>query len=85
VKIRDALVDIKVKREVNAEGLKQWTPVLKAGFPLPAIEVAKVQVALDVPISGSLRSSDTHEEMLERVVAQDNTLRVVKAYKRRTR
>ena len=53
VKIRDALVDIKVKREVNAEGLEQWTPVMKAGFPLPAIEVAKVQQALDVPIIGA--------------------------------
>ena len=53
VKIRDALVDIKVKREVNAEGLEQWTPVMKAGFPLPANEVAKVQQALDVPIIGA--------------------------------
>ena len=32
VKIRDALVDVKVMREVNADGLEQWTPVMKAGF-----------------------------------------------------
>ncbi|HYN61084.1 MAG TPA: hypothetical protein VET87_16310, partial [Rubrivivax sp.] len=32
VKIRDALMDIKLLREVNADGLEQWTPVMKAGF-----------------------------------------------------
>jgi exopolyphosphatase / guanosine-5'-triphosphate,3'-diphosphate pyrophosphatase len=85
VKIRDALLDIKVKREVNADGLEQWTPVMKAGFPLPAIEVAKVQEALDVPISEALRSNYTLEELLEQLVAQDNGVRVVKVHKQRTR
>lgn len=32
VKVRDALMDIKVLREVDADGLEQWTPVMKAGF-----------------------------------------------------
>ena len=46
VKVRDALMDIKVLREVNHDGLEQWTPVMKAGFPLPADEVTKVFAAL---------------------------------------
>jgi exopolyphosphatase/guanosine-5'-triphosphate,3'-diphosphate pyrophosphatase len=50
VKIRDALMDIKVLREVNADGLEQWTPVMKAGFPLPAAEAAKVVEALGLPL-----------------------------------
>ena len=50
VKVRDALMDIKVLREVNADGLEQWTPVLKAGFPLPADEVAQVLEALGLPL-----------------------------------
>ena len=50
VKVRDALMDIKVLREVNADGLEQWTPVMKAAFPLPADEVAKVFDALGLPI-----------------------------------
>ena len=29
VKVRDALMDIKVLREVDADGLEQWTPVMK--------------------------------------------------------
>ena len=40
VKIRDELMDIKVLREVDADGLERWEPVLKAGFPLPAADVA---------------------------------------------
>ncbi len=35
VKVRDALMDIKVLRAVNEDGLEQWTPVMKAEFPLP--------------------------------------------------
>ena len=46
VKVRDALMDIKVLRETRRDGLEQWTPVMKAGFPLPAAEVAKVFAAL---------------------------------------
>ena len=85
VKIRDALVDIKLKREVNANGLEQWTPVMKAGFPLPVAEVTKVQEALDVPIAEARRSSYTLEELLDHLVAQGNGVRVVKVHKQRTR
>jgi exopolyphosphatase / guanosine-5'-triphosphate,3'-diphosphate pyrophosphatase len=80
VKIRDALMDIEVKQGVNSDGLEQWTPVMKAEFPLPAIEAAKVHDALDVPISESLRSSYTLEELLAHLTAQDNGVRVVKVH-----
>ena len=37
MKVRDALMDIKVLREVDENGLEQWTPVMKANsrFPRP--------------------------------------------------
>ena len=35
MKVRDGLMDIKVLREVNAEGLERWEPVMKQPFPLP--------------------------------------------------
>ncbi len=85
VKVRDALMDIKVRREVNTDGLEQWTPVMKAAFPLPAIEAAKVQDALDLKISKSVRSNYTLEELLDHLAAQDSGVRVVKVHKRRTR
>ena len=33
VKIRDALMDIKLLREVEEHGLERWEPVMKQGFP----------------------------------------------------
>lgn len=45
-KVRDDLMDIKALRKVDADGLEQWMPVMKAGFPLPAAEVARVFAAL---------------------------------------
>jgi len=46
VKVRDALMDIKVLREVDAFGLERWEPVIKHPFPLPAAEVTRVYAAL---------------------------------------
>jgi exopolyphosphatase/guanosine-5'-triphosphate,3'-diphosphate pyrophosphatase len=85
VKVRDALMDIKVLREVNADGLEQWTPVMKAGFPLQAAEVTKVLEALQLPIPTSVRASYTLEEFIEQFAAPGEAIRAVKVHKRRTR
>jgi exopolyphosphatase/guanosine-5'-triphosphate,3'-diphosphate pyrophosphatase len=85
VKIRAALMDIKVLREVNADGLEQWTPVMKAGFPLPAAEVAKVLDALGLPIPTSGPASYTLDGFLARFAAPDGTVRAVNVHKRRVR
>ena len=85
VKIRDALMDIKLLREVDAEGLEQWTPVMKAGFPLPAAEAAKVLEALGLPIPPALRASYTLDEFLAQFAAPGSAVRAVQVHKRRTR
>src|SRR5215471_2955931 len=48
VKVRDQLMDIKTLEQVGVGGLQQWRPIMKAGFPLPAAEAAKVCAALGV-------------------------------------
>jgi exopolyphosphatase/guanosine-5'-triphosphate,3'-diphosphate pyrophosphatase len=85
VKIRDALMDIKVLREVNADGLEQWTPVMKAGFPLPAADAAKVLEALGLPLSAPLPVSCTQDEFLAQFAAPGGAVRAVQVHKRRTR
>jgi exopolyphosphatase / guanosine-5'-triphosphate,3'-diphosphate pyrophosphatase len=85
VKIRDALMEIKVLREVNADGLEQWTPVMKAGFPLPAAEAAKVLEALGLPVPSPLSVSYAQDEFLRQFAAQGGAVRAVKVHKRRTR
>jgi len=85
VKIRDALMDIKMLREVNADDLEQWAPVMKAGFPLPAAEAAKVLEALGLPRPASVQTSYTQDEFMGRFAGPGGTIRAVKVHKRRTR
>ncbi len=85
VKIRDALMDIKELREVNADGLEQWTPVMKAAFPLPDAAAGKVLVALGLPAPATLRAGYTLDEFIGQFAAPGGAVRVVKVQKRRTR
>lgn len=85
VKVRDALMDIKVLREVNADGLEQWTPVMKAGFPLPGVEAVKVLEALRLPVPTSVRESYTLDEFIGQFATPGGTVRAVRVHKRRVR
>jgi exopolyphosphatase/guanosine-5'-triphosphate,3'-diphosphate pyrophosphatase len=85
VKVRDGLMDVKVLREVNADGLEQWTPVMKATFPLPAAEAAKVLESLRLPVPAMSRATFTLDEFLDQFAAPGGAIRVVKVHKRRTR
>ena len=48
VKLRAALMDVKVLREVDAHGLERWEPVLKVGFPLGPEDAARVAASLRI-------------------------------------
>jgi exopolyphosphatase/guanosine-5'-triphosphate,3'-diphosphate pyrophosphatase len=85
VKIRDGLMDVKVLNEVDAEGLEQWEPVLKAGFPLSAADAEKVLSAMHSPAPRVLPDSYTLDEFLEAFAGPDRGIRVVRVHKRRVR
>ena len=85
VKVRDALMDIKVLREVDRNGLEQWTPVMKAGFPLPAAEVAKVFEALRLDLPPLRRERYSLDEFISELAVPSGRIRAVKVDKRRTR
>jgi exopolyphosphatase/guanosine-5'-triphosphate,3'-diphosphate pyrophosphatase len=85
VKVRADLMDIKVLREVNADGLEQWTPVMKAGFPLPAAEVAKVFESLQLPVPALSRASYTLDAFIEAFAQPGGAIRRVDVHKRRVR
>jgi len=85
VKVRAELMDIKVLREVNADGLEQWTPVMKAGFPLPAAEVAKVFESLQLPVPALSRASYTLDAFIEAFAQPGGAIRRVNVHKRRVR
>jgi exopolyphosphatase/guanosine-5'-triphosphate,3'-diphosphate pyrophosphatase len=85
VKVRDALMDIKVLRETRPDGLEQWTPVMKAGFPLPAAEVAKVFAALRLDPPPLRRARFDLEQFITELAVPSGRIRAVNVQKRRTR
>jgi exopolyphosphatase / guanosine-5'-triphosphate,3'-diphosphate pyrophosphatase len=85
VKVRSGLMDIKLLREIDGDGLERWEPVLKAGFPLPAAEVSRVFDALGVPAPPLARDAYTLDQLLAEVVEPTHAVWVVRVHKRRRR
>ena len=85
VKVRDALMDIKVLREVNRDGLEQWTPVMKAGFPLPADEVTKVFAALRLEPPPLRRARYDLAQFIDELAVPSGRIRAISVQKRRVR
>jgi exopolyphosphatase/guanosine-5'-triphosphate,3'-diphosphate pyrophosphatase len=85
VKVRDDLMDIKVLKEVNADGLEQWTPVMKATFPLSAPDVVKVFEAWRLPAPSLTRDAYTLDQFVSELVESGGDLRAVSVHKRRVR
>jgi len=85
VKIRDALMDIKVLRATNSQDLECWEPVMKQGFPMAATDVVKVFAALHLAAPAMERESYTLEQFVDELVAPSRVLRAVKIHKRRVR
>jgi exopolyphosphatase/guanosine-5'-triphosphate,3'-diphosphate pyrophosphatase len=83
VKVRDALMDIKILREVNQDGLEQWTPVMKAGFPLPATEVTQVFAALRLDPPPLQRASYDLAQFIDELAVPSGRIRAISVQKRR--
>jgi len=85
VKVRDDLMDIKVLREINADGLERWEPVMKKAFPLPAADVAQVFSSLELAAPTLSRDAYTLDEFVDELVTPSRALRPVRVHKRRAR
>ena len=86
VKVRDELMDVKHLVEVDADGLEQWVPVMKTGFPLSVDEVASVLLALGVEAPSPLSLPDyTLRAFLDEMVGPSPDLLAVEVHKRRER
>jgi exopolyphosphatase/guanosine-5'-triphosphate,3'-diphosphate pyrophosphatase len=85
VKVRDGLMDIKVLKEVNEDGLEQWAPVMKAKFPLSEDDLARVFSALRVDAVAPLRHASTLDALIDTFDSEVGGVRVVQVHKRRVR
>ena len=84
VKVRDALMDIKVLKQIDPHGLEQWIPVMKGSFPLPASQVEAVLSALRLPVPAPLRPGYSLAEFLAELAAPGG-VRAVRVHKHRVR
>jgi len=85
VKVRDDLMDIKVLRETDADGLERWEPVMKAGFPLPAADVRRVFESLDIETPPLDRDAYTLDQFIAEPMAATGRLHASRVHKRRVR
>ena len=82
IKIRDGLMDVKLLREVDGDGLERWEPVMKAAFPLPVAEVAGMFQALEVDTPVLTRDASSLDQLLAELVGPSGAVRVVRVHKR---
>jgi exopolyphosphatase/guanosine-5'-triphosphate,3'-diphosphate pyrophosphatase len=80
VKVRGGLLDVKERLAVNEDGLEQWTPIVKATFPVVAAEVDRTLEALAVRIPLE-RSSYSVDELFDELAGPE--LRPIDVHKRR--
>jgi exopolyphosphatase/guanosine-5'-triphosphate,3'-diphosphate pyrophosphatase len=85
VKIRGDLLDLKALQQVNAAGLEQWKPILKAAFPIPATELPPLFAALRCAAPPLSRASYTLAQFAAEVVPAVAGLHPVRVHKKRMR
>jgi exopolyphosphatase/guanosine-5'-triphosphate,3'-diphosphate pyrophosphatase len=71
-------MDVKELQAVNADGLEQWKPVLKVGFPLAASDAKTVLAALGVD-----EALERDEYALEQLLGERPELLAIEVRKRR--
>ncbi|OON86735.1 hypothetical protein RAH42_08740 [Pyramidobacter sp. YE332] len=77
VKIRFDLIDVKSLQKVNADGLEQWLPVLKTGFPIAADELSALAKILKVELPELERAEYTHDQFIKELVVPHKDLELV--------
>jgi len=78
-------MDIKALQQVNADGLEQWKPVMKAAFPVSSADVGKVFAALQVTTPTLARASYTLDQLIDELVKPAGQVRTVAVHKKRAR
>lgn len=82
-KVRDGLMDLKWRKQVDADGLELWDPVLKSTFPFDVSFVPRLFEAWGLPTPRLARATYTLPQFLGEIVAPSPDLRAVEITKRR--
>ena len=84
VTIRFDLIDVKSLQNVNADGLEQWKPVLKTGFPVSKDTLNELAEILKVQLPKLHRETYSHDQFIDEVVKPCAELELVKVSKNRS-
>lgn len=76
IKIREDLVDIKSLKNVQ-DGLEQWDPIFKEGFPIDTAKLTGLFKVFNVPTPQFKRDSYAYEQFLDEVIVPNSQLEVV--------
>ena len=83
VKVREGLIEVKRLRRVSGDGLEQWSPTVRSGFPLLPADWAEVLDALGLPAGAGVPPA-TLDVLLEALLPAASVRRV-EVVKRRSR
>lgn len=67
-KIRNGVMDLKWRKQVDNQGLELWDPILKSGFPCEAKEIVQLFGAWTLPMPTLYRRAYTLEQFLQEVI-----------------
>lgn len=84
VKVRDSVLDVKRLERIDASGLEQWRPVLKAAFPLDAGVIAVICDAWGIAAPPDIAASYSLDDLISSIVAPHGALRTVTVAKQRS-
>jgi len=82
-KIRDGVLDIKRLRQIDADGLELWEPVLKARFPLSKSDLAGASAVWSRPLETMPCETCTIDQFIEGLNSLRADLHVVRVHKSR--
>jgi exopolyphosphatase / guanosine-5'-triphosphate,3'-diphosphate pyrophosphatase len=85
VKVRSGLMDVKHLLAVDEDGLEQWTPVMKAPFPLAAAAFRAVLDTLRVEAPRLERSTYPQEQLVAEIAGANPEVLALDVRKRRMR
>jgi exopolyphosphatase / guanosine-5'-triphosphate,3'-diphosphate pyrophosphatase len=84
IKVRGGHLDVKRLEQVSDDGLEQWRPVARAGFPIAAAEIASLLAAVGATVSTLRRDAYELDQLVEELVRPSPHLRAVSVRKRRS-
>lgn len=80
-KIREGLMDLKWRKQVDRFGLELWDPVLKTTFPCDPEALLQLFGGWSIPLPGLDRDAYSQQQFLEEIVAPHPDLQAVQVAK----